>query len=139
MALGGGASPVKRSRASSPIAVESGTSSADLHQRMGQEPYLSALRAAWTVADMEGLLSYFVAEPAHARQIAAHTRFGQSGKILTNAVHPSGTESFETRGLQRIKHGPCIGIERRLGGMQPVVVMANPKSNGIGRAASFSD
>jgi hypothetical protein len=48
---------------------ELGTSAADLYQLMGQEPYRSALRISWNVSDLEGLLSYFVAEPAHAREI----------------------------------------------------------------------
>jgi len=45
-------------------------SAADLRERIEREPYKSALRVSWTVAEVEGLLSYFIAEPAHARELA---------------------------------------------------------------------
>ena len=41
-----------------------------LRARLEQDPYRSAIRAAWRVADLEGVLAYFVARPSFARFIA---------------------------------------------------------------------
>jgi len=45
-----------------------------LRERLRQEPYVSALRDAWRVSDLEGFLSHYVARPSLARTLPSSER-----------------------------------------------------------------
>jgi tetratricopeptide (TPR) repeat protein len=47
---------------------------ARLRERLRQEPYLSALRDAWRVSDLEGFLSHFVARSSLTRTLVSSAR-----------------------------------------------------------------
>ncbi len=45
-----------------------------LRERLRQEPYVSALRDAWRVSDLEGFLSHYVARPSLTRTLVSSAR-----------------------------------------------------------------
>lgn len=73
-----------------------------LRQRLAEEPYRSALLAAWRVADLEGFLGYFVARPSLARALAA-SEPGPLNSDDKNALEFGFARAVGTRGLFEIR------------------------------------
>ena len=82
---------------------------------------------------------HFIGASGAQDGIAADPRFGQLRKIAPYAIHRPRTECLDPGDFQSVEHGAGIGVERHRGKVQPLVVMPQPKRDGIGRAPRFRD
>ena len=105
-----------------------------LRGRLRQEPYVSALRDAWRVSDLEGFLSHYVARPSLTRTLVSSARTPSTPTTPTSSssrspaasdTTPSSTwRSCARRPARRRKTGrPCrerwIGLRSIAGGCRP--------------------
>ena len=69
----------------------------------------------------------------------ANPGLGQFGKIVPDARHGPRAERFDARGLQRVEHGPSVGIERGADRVEPIVMVTKTKRERIGGATGFGN